>query len=329
MAQHDQLIANDAGANVRADINNALAALFGLSSGPSAPSTTIAYQLWADTTNDLLKMRNAANTAWITVGRLSALGANLMNHGQCRLAKSGANLVLSPYGGRNLIINGEVQQVPAGGVSLAASGLTPFTVYFIYAYMNAGVMTLEASATTHVTDSTTGVEVKSGDASRTLVGMAVCDTGPAWVDTEAKRYVLSYFNRRTIIGRNWFTTLRGTASTTPAEIFSEIRCSFISWADEAVHAHAAGSMYNDTAGGSAMAAIGIDGSTLNSGSAYGYSSVANAQVPIGLAGTKAGLTEAATHYATLIAAAVSLGTAYYLGAADGSDRTQMTVMIRG
>ena len=69
--QHDQNIANADGATVRADINNALAALFSLSSGATAPSTTVAYQLWADTTNNLLKQRNAANTGWLVRGTLA------------------------------------------------------------------------------------------------------------------------------------------------------------------------------------------------------------------------------------------------------------------
>jgi hypothetical protein len=70
-AQHDQNIANADGATVRADINNALAALFGLSSGSSAPATTIAYMLWADTANNLLKQRNAANTGWLVRSSLT------------------------------------------------------------------------------------------------------------------------------------------------------------------------------------------------------------------------------------------------------------------
>lgn len=71
MAQHDQNIANGSGAVVRGDINDAFAALFSLSSGAAAPSTTVAYQWWADTANGLLKQRNAANTAWITRGDLA------------------------------------------------------------------------------------------------------------------------------------------------------------------------------------------------------------------------------------------------------------------
>lgn len=67
MAQHDQNIANADGATVRADINNALAALFTNSSGATAPSTTVAHQFWVDTTTGTLKRRNAANTGWIVM----------------------------------------------------------------------------------------------------------------------------------------------------------------------------------------------------------------------------------------------------------------------
>ncbi len=70
MAQHDFNIANQVPANLRADLNNALSAIATNSSGASAPSTTFANQWWYDTTNDLLKIRNEADTAWITVGEL-------------------------------------------------------------------------------------------------------------------------------------------------------------------------------------------------------------------------------------------------------------------
>ena len=68
MAQHDYVIANDTGAIVRADINDALAAIVSLNSGASAPSTTFAHMLWYDSTTNVIKKRNAANTGWITVG---------------------------------------------------------------------------------------------------------------------------------------------------------------------------------------------------------------------------------------------------------------------
>ena len=67
MSQHDMNAANASGATVRGDYNNALVALATLSSGATAPATTFAYQLWADTTSGTLKRRNAANTGWIVV----------------------------------------------------------------------------------------------------------------------------------------------------------------------------------------------------------------------------------------------------------------------
>ena len=62
MATHDYIIANASGAAVRSDLNNALAAIVSQNSSSTEPSTTYAYQLWADTANGVLKIRNAANS---------------------------------------------------------------------------------------------------------------------------------------------------------------------------------------------------------------------------------------------------------------------------
>lgn len=69
--QHDMDIANGSGATVRSDLNNALEALATLSSGATEPSTTLAYQPWADTTSGLLKQRNASNLGWLVRGTLA------------------------------------------------------------------------------------------------------------------------------------------------------------------------------------------------------------------------------------------------------------------
>jgi len=71
MATHDYNLANADGATFRADLNSALSAIVSQNSSASEPSTTFAYQFWADTTNDLLKQRNAANSGWITLYTLS------------------------------------------------------------------------------------------------------------------------------------------------------------------------------------------------------------------------------------------------------------------
>ncbi len=72
MATHDYIISNASGAAVRADLNNALAAIATNNSSATEPTTTYAYQWWADTGSSptVMKLRNAANSAWITLFQL-------------------------------------------------------------------------------------------------------------------------------------------------------------------------------------------------------------------------------------------------------------------
>lgn len=82
MSQHDfDLTTADAntGPTVRAGMNAMAQALASGSSGATEPSTTYAYQFWADTTSGYMKQRNAANNAWLvkwkmTAGEMGALG---------------------------------------------------------------------------------------------------------------------------------------------------------------------------------------------------------------------------------------------------------------
>jgi hypothetical protein len=78
MAQSDQVVQDATFPSVRADINDNLAALYSQSSGNSAPSVTVAFQPWVDTSSSppVWKIRNNSNTAWITVGILDPAGFN-------------------------------------------------------------------------------------------------------------------------------------------------------------------------------------------------------------------------------------------------------------
>jgi len=70
MAQADYIVSNGTGAAVRSDLNGQLAAIVSNNSGATAPATTYAYQWWADTTTNTLKLRNSANSAWIELRQL-------------------------------------------------------------------------------------------------------------------------------------------------------------------------------------------------------------------------------------------------------------------
>jgi len=70
VATHDYVIANGTGAAVRSDLNGALAAIVSNNSSATEPATMYAYQWWPDTTTGLLKQRNSANSAWVTLFQL-------------------------------------------------------------------------------------------------------------------------------------------------------------------------------------------------------------------------------------------------------------------
>lgn len=254
-----------------------------------------------------------------------------VGYGQCRLTKSGANLLLKPCGGNLLTINGTPQIVPDAGVTLAPTGLTA-GFYYIYAYMSGATMTLEASTTARATSTTAGnkgVEIKSGDDSRTLVGAAYSTTS-SFTDQLNSRSVISWFNRRNVTGRYFLTTNRTTTSTSIAEINAEARVYFLTWSDEAVHATANGSASNSTAFQDTQMAIGWDGVSVLGGVSKQANTTATsinslAATSISDAGT---LTEAAIHYVVL-GGAVSANTGTYAGGADNTSRCEINILIRG
>jgi hypothetical protein len=246
------------------------------------------------------------STKWIwnnIVALVSSVIGTVPGHGQCRLSvASTTQLKLSPYNGQNIIIGGTVQQVPSAGVTLSNAGLSASTLYYVYAYMSAGTMTLEAVTTAHVTQPSNGVEVKSTDSSRTLVGMIYTNASSQFVDSLTSRTCLNWFNRRLLVGNAQASNLTFT-NTGLAEASTSARILFLAWADEAVYACVDGFLtasnapygvsaqsYVDSAAFGPIVTDSIPTTSYN----YGYSSgntnalsegVHTAQVYAGLSGT--------------------------------------------
>jgi len=78
MAQHDYVIDNGTGAAVRADINSVLQAIASNNSNSGALTTNFAFQWHVDTSDGLLKLRNAANNGYVTVGTAASTNLGLM-----------------------------------------------------------------------------------------------------------------------------------------------------------------------------------------------------------------------------------------------------------
>tara|TARA_R110000868_G_scaffold162342_1_gene393546 strand:- start:233 stop:607 length:375 start_codon:yes stop_codon:yes gene_type:complete len=71
MSQSYETIAGtETAAQAKAKINNTSGALRSNHSGANEPTLKTPYMFWFDTTLNLLKLRNTANDAWVTVGEL-------------------------------------------------------------------------------------------------------------------------------------------------------------------------------------------------------------------------------------------------------------------
>ena len=115
MAQADGVVANGTGSAVRSDINTQYAALWSNHSGSTEPSSgKVAYQTWADTNSGYLKIRNAANNAWIQLFKLD--GTDI-----CRLTGSTNNQITTVTGAN--AIQGEANLIFDG--SSLGIGCTP------------------------------------------------------------------------------------------------------------------------------------------------------------------------------------------------------------
>jgi hypothetical protein len=122
MSQSDYTIADQDGASFLVDINAQLAAIVSNNSGATEPTTTYAYQWWADTSAGVLKQRNAANNAWITIGTLASTNLGL-------LALTGGTLTgaLNEAQGSDIASAGTVNLTTATGNYVHITGTTTIT----------------------------------------------------------------------------------------------------------------------------------------------------------------------------------------------------------
>lgn len=111
MATHDYSLANQSGAAFRGDLNNALSAIASNNSSSTDPATTFAHQWYYDTGDTTLKIRNAANSAYINVSAVG--GAETANFGLA-LAASPTFTGTATFGGNILMSGTGTIDIPVG-----------------------------------------------------------------------------------------------------------------------------------------------------------------------------------------------------------------------
>ncbi|MNX88795.1 hypothetical protein D3C86_1207810 [compost metagenome] len=123
-------------------------------------------------------------------------------HGQCRLVYvSASEIRLMPENGNGLIIDERQFRIPVAGVPLANTAFVASTLHYVYAASDGvGGVKLESAvaATNPHSRHTNGVEVKTSDPTRTLVGMALTSAANVFIWSSISRWVASWFNRRKV-----------------------------------------------------------------------------------------------------------------------------------
>ena len=169
MSQHDLIIDNASGASVRADLNNALAALGSSMKGPNAPPAPIAGMIWVDddtpsATVWAVKQYDGAD--WIDLGRLDITNnAYTPSEGVIAWADvaSAATVDLGAQASRNLRITGTTTITSFG---TAASGVRrELRFAAALTLTNSGTLILPSGAniTTAAGDTATAVSLGSGN----------------------------------------------------------------------------------------------------------------------------------------------------------------------
>jgi hypothetical protein len=120
--------------------------------------------------------------------------------GEVKLTRSSATaLILSPYRGRYVAFADEtVVTCPIAGVTLANTGLSADTTYYIYAVTSDDtvITSLEASTTAYDYDTSSNIAKKqgTGNEDRLFVGMIRTDASSQFVDHSTQRFVRTCFN---------------------------------------------------------------------------------------------------------------------------------------
>lgn len=270
-----------------------------------------ARQIWTNAVNGDIydRVLTTASADWVTTKQNPTSPG-----GDCRLTLSVGNLKLSPYNGNKINIGGFYRTIPASGTNLSPLGTLASTTYYIYAFMTGSTITLEYSTTGYTVSSTLGIPVKTGDANKTLVGMARSGAVDTWY------IVRSYYNDPGFFNK---TALTANSAATP-EVSTQLRTEFLVWSDETVHMCCDGAV--QTALGAVDLKLGIDGTVaedvwnhMGRGSGDG----SGQRTPFSLTHFKQNFSEG-YHYVTLLKAS-SEGTVF--GSATTGSRTTMKVHI--
>ena len=155
------------------NMENNFACLKSSFSGTSAPSNPVAGMLWYDTTNNLLKLRNAANNAWLeiydfandrTVLKTSHLVDGVLSADAAGRAKMADGYVVTAKIGDGQVTSAKIPDGEITGAKLAAATITGNKLQGVTAGTN---VIFGSAPTARTTKSTSYTKVKEIQIRRT------------------------------------------------------------------------------------------------------------------------------------------------------------------
>ena len=103
----DYDIANASGAAVRSDINLVLDAVKTLNSGSSDPTNAVAFMLYGDTSDNILKVRNSANSSFTEIGNINQANLGLLPKDGTTAMSGGLQLIAGAANNLSLKFSGD------------------------------------------------------------------------------------------------------------------------------------------------------------------------------------------------------------------------------
>lgn len=245
--------------------------------GGAAGSWTLTLPTSAGTSGYVLQTDGSGNSSWASqaaAGFASSAGQLQCSGGDCDDSTGSGDIQYCPYKGnvKTTASQGNYS-IPAACLTAtlssmyvdgtASSSVSANTLYYIYLWDASGTWVLDAETTGHATDSTSGIEIMSGDDTKTLVGMIHTD-GNQHVMTNGEtntpgdtNTVATWDNRIPTTTTCAASTGPTVSSSTTTELDSTDRCYFMSWGDS-LHADAQQGLVPNGAGASAYSYIFID-----------------------------------------------------------------------
>jgi hypothetical protein len=287
-----------------------------------AVTTGLPARLARGAAGDVLQVDPSGGLVWANGDSIGPGG------GYCVLDLVAAQIVLKPWQGNQVWIDGRPRGIPNTGTpGLTTTGLTANTTYYIYAAWTGTAVALEASTTAWA--ELGGLTHKAGDPTRTLVGMARTGSGPSWVDSPHQRFLLSFFYPSVGSGTAWLTAPRSLVypPVVNVEVHPEIRVEFLCWGWAQTLVTLSGTALASAAGVRYQSNLSIDGlgaqvgTVIRAATAYEWTNIST---------TFVGTFTEGYHYATLFGVVdTAPGTVTWWGDVSGSHSCRIHTLVVG